>query len=341
MPRYITIAPDQWTPRGEALAPGGARHKPMVVWSGIPGERAKVRVLGGGQHQDRAEWVEAREPSPHRVDPACEQYTRCGGCPWMHLDAAGQERAHRALARTAFDQEGWRNIPIDAWHSSPDGLADFRHVVKLGIGLNDMGKTKIGAWGRGTRRIIPIPSCTVAHPTLNRVMTSLAHHVLDLEVWPWEPEDDRGVLRAAVLRASRTTGQVLITLVAARRSKRLRDLAEAVAGASSDVCGVWLHLNNDPGNAIYQRDDYGAVRALPIVGTDTIGETLNGVEYRIGPGDQASQARRSRGLYHRRNGNRPGQHPRIARPDRAISAANSSSAAAGRCSSPSGTARPS
>lgn len=284
MPPQPLVTPHRWTARGEAWVQGRGRSKPMVLWGGIPGETARVRILGEGQHQAYAEVLETKKPHADRVEPPCDRYRLCGGCPWMHLNPGAQERAHRELVADAFAQEGLE-VPIDAWHPSPDGLADFRHVVKLGIEKNDIGRTKIGAWGRNNRRVVPISKCVVAHPVLNQTMTSLAHHVLELDVWPWEAEEDRGVLRAAVLRASRSTGKVLITLIAARQSKRLRDLAEAVAGSVSAVTGVWLHLNNDPGNAIFGRDEMGAIRTLPMLGSDSITETLNGVEYRIGPGD--------------------------------------------------------
>ena len=285
MPSQTMVTPERWTSRGEAWVPGRGHRTPMILWGGIPGETARVRVMGAGQHQAFGEFLETKKPHDDRVEPACDRYFPCGGCPWMHLTPEAQERAHVWLLRDAFAEHGYDRVPVEAWHPSPDGAADFRHVVKLGIAKNELGKTKIGAWGRGTKRVVPISKCVVAHPILNQVMTSLAHHTLDLDVWPYEPQTDRGVLRAAVLRASRTTGKVLITLVAARQSKRLRDLADAVAGQVSNVAGVWLHLNDDKGNAIYQRDEMGMVRTLPMLGSDTISETLNGVEYRIGPGD--------------------------------------------------------
>lgn len=279
------VIPERWSPRGEAWVRGKGRHREMLVWSGIPGEGANVRAFAGGQHQVHAEWIGSKQPDPHRVEPPCERYTSCGGCPWMHLDPTGQEQAHVELVRDAFAEVGWDRAPIAAWHPSPDGLVDFRHVIKLGVGLNDDGRTRVGAWGRASRRIVPIPQCNVAKPVLRKVMVSFAHHTMALEVWPWEPGTDRGVLRAAVLRASRTTDEVVITLVAARSSPRLRDLAEAVAGACNEVVGVWLHLNDEPGNAIFARDDDGEIKSLPLVGKELLEEKLNGVTYRIGPGD--------------------------------------------------------
>src|SRR5690606_34409183 len=141
------------------------------------------------------------------------------------------------------------------------------------------------AWARNTRDVVPVPRCVVAAPVLNKVMVSLAHHAIELGVEPYDPASERGVIRSAVLRASRATGEVLITLVAARRSPRLSELAEEGARACNEVAGVWLHLNPEPGNATFARDEAGRVGVLPLLGKESIEERLGDVTYRVGPGD--------------------------------------------------------
>ncbi len=257
----------------------------MVVWGGIPGEAGVVRLLHKGAHQNHAEWVSAASPDRHRVVPPCDRYTPCGGCALMHLDAVGQELARRGLVRAALDGDGLRDLPIGAFHPSPDGLAAFRHVVKVGFGKSDLGRVRMGAWGRNSREIVPIPQCTVAAPVLRKVMVSLAHHTIGLGIEPYDDARHRGVLRAAILRASRSSGDVLVTLVAARRDPMLEELAEEVARGATEITGIWLHLNDAPGNALFSRDAFGSVGTVPLVGREWIEERLDGVAYRIGPGD--------------------------------------------------------
>ena len=142
-----------------------------------------------------------------------------------------------------------------------------------------------GPGGRHTRTVVPIPHCVVAAPALRAAMASVAHHVLELEIPPWDPGDDRGVLRAIVLRASRTTGDVVVTLVAARRVRVLTELAERIALECTEISGVVLHLNDEDGNAIYKRDMFGEIHTKVLRGSPYLEESLNGVRYRVGPGD--------------------------------------------------------
>jgi 23S rRNA (uracil1939-C5)-methyltransferase len=202
----------------------------------------------------------------------------------MHMDEAGQHDARRALVLDALGEEGLGDVPVGDVRKSPDGLSDFRWVVKLGVGVSDHGRLRIGAWGRRTRTIVPIPDCNVAAPALRKLMTPIAHHAKEMDLWPYNPETDKGVLRTIVLRGSRTTGEVLVTLVAGRRPRVLNEFATAI-GQDSDVVGVALHLNDDEGNAIFSRDEEGNIRTRMLTGRGHIDETLNGISYRIGPSD--------------------------------------------------------
>jgi 23S rRNA (uracil1939-C5)-methyltransferase len=283
MGKKVIVTPSSWMPRGEAKCVGGGQ-RPLVVWQGIPGETAKVDVLFKGQNQVFGRWMSSDTPSPHRVEPVCDKVGLCGGCPWMHLDADGQAQGHEAMVRDAFAYQGLPEPTFGAYHEAPEP-EDFRHVIKVGFARNDRGGLRMGAWGRRTREIIAIPKCNVAAPVLRKVMTSLAHHAIQLDIHPYDPRTERGILRSAVIRASASTGEVLLTLVAAKRTRFLTELAEAVAQGCSEVVGVWLHINSGPGNAIFVRDDQGVVGAVRLAGKEFIEDTLAGTTYRIGPGD--------------------------------------------------------
>jgi len=281
----IQVRPQRWTPKGETIVESKGRT-PLMVWSGIPGELSTVKVVHEGRNLTRALWVRAKDRSPHRVTPPCDRYEACGGCALMHLNAEGQEAVRRDLVGVALREEGMGSVHLGAFHSCPVGFEDFRYVVKLGIDHSPSNKIRVGAWGRRDRRVVPIPKCHVAAPVLNKTMKSLAHHIIDLDIHPYDFEVDKGVLRAVVLRASRTTNEVMITLVAGRWTKVLRDLAAKVAQAVSEVAGIWVHLNDTNSNAIFVHDpETGRVGVKPLEGKETIEETIGGVTYRIGPGD--------------------------------------------------------
>jgi 23S rRNA (uracil1939-C5)-methyltransferase len=281
MPIELQVTPTQWTARGEAAC--DVRGRPLRVWGGIVGESARVRVVGEGQNAAYAVFRESASPSPVRRDPSCPKVHTCGGCAFMHMTEDGARSARAAAVRAELDRHGVV-AEVTGPAPGPDGELGFRHVAKLMVGFSDHGRIRVGAPGRTTRTIVPIPECEVLAPALREVMIQAAHHIIDLNIAPYDPSNDRGVLRWVVLRGSRATGEVMVTLVAGRRTRELADLAEKIALASP-VAGVALHLTQQQGNAIFERDEEGAIRWLSLLGKRNLEEELNGVRYLVGPVD--------------------------------------------------------
>ncbi|MFH1469950.1 MAG: 23S rRNA (uracil(1939)-C(5))-methyltransferase RlmD [Pseudomonadota bacterium] len=282
--RTTRVTPDGYLPRGEALVSG--LRPPMAIWQGIAGEACQAHVYAPGPNRTLARWERALgQPHPHRVAPPCERYSTCGGCPWMHLDMAGQAEARLGLIRRAWAEAGIELAPPAVLQACPDGAQGYRHLVKLAVGRSDHGHIRLGAFGRSSRNVVPIPGCLATTPALRRAMVGVAHHVIRLDIWPFEAARRRGVLRYAILRQSRATGQILITIVAARRNPMLADLARALIEQIEGVVGVHLHLNDAPGNAFYALDEHGSVPTLRLEGAGEIEDELAGLRLPIGPAD--------------------------------------------------------
>lgn len=56
----------------------------------LPGERVKVRIYRNHKNYSEADLIAVLTPSPHRIDPKCPLFGRCGGCQYQHLTYAEQ-----------------------------------------------------------------------------------------------------------------------------------------------------------------------------------------------------------------------------------------------------------
>jgi 23S rRNA (uracil1939-C5)-methyltransferase/tRNA (uracil-5-)-methyltransferase len=56
----------------------------------LPGEKVRVRIYRNHKNFSEADLLEVLTPSPHRVDPQCPLFGRCGGCQYQHLAYAEQ-----------------------------------------------------------------------------------------------------------------------------------------------------------------------------------------------------------------------------------------------------------
>lgn len=283
-PREFEITPEGWLPRGEAVVHG--RRKQLVLWNAIPGEPAVAHLYHEGQTQDLARVLRpANKPHPLRREPPCDRFHVCGGCPLMHLVPEGQSRVRVHLVREALAEHGLAEHAPAEIVPSPDGDRDFRYVLKLAVGLSDQGHLRVGTFGRASRSVVPIPECLVTTNTLREGMMVLAHHVRELKLFPYDPEHDRGLLRSVLLRQSRLTGEVLVTVIAARKLPLLWDFAERISSGLSAVVGVHLHLNDGPGNQVFLRDAQGLGDTTRLSGKETLEEGQDGLRLRVGPSD--------------------------------------------------------
>ena len=72
------------------------------------------------------------DPSPHRIEPKCKRYDRCGGCPWMHLSNEGQDEAKLQLfARTMADAQAER-LDLAQQSSEKGESLDMSEVPSFG-----------------------------------------------------------------------------------------------------------------------------------------------------------------------------------------------------------------
>jgi len=283
----ITVTPQYYLTQGFAQAI--ERGRKVAVWSGIVGERADVVVQHVGKNRIRARFLataEGAEPHPGRREPPCEKYFACGSCPMMHLDDSAQQTARLHIMHRALEGVGLEDLTPDTIFSFDDDALGYRHVAKLAIGRSDRGQLRVGAYRRGTHDIVSIPECPVVTEGIRKAMRVTAHAIMDLELGPWLPDDRDGPMRHVVLRQSRTTGEVLATIIGGWHDRAFNELARRMTSIDANIVGVHLHINSKRGNSIfdYGEDDEGP-GFLKLAGVRTIQEDLHGLQMNIGPGD--------------------------------------------------------
>lgn len=159
--------------RIDALAAGGdgvARHEGRVFFVPLsaPGDRVRAEVVQVRPNFARAEIVELLEPGPGRREPACPYFGTCGGCSWLHLDAATQRAARLQIARDALRRiGGFEAIPEPEWLPSPVEFGYRAHArVSIAPGA-------IGFRMRQSDRVVDVAQCLVLDAMTQRALEAL------------------------------------------------------------------------------------------------------------------------------------------------------------------------
>ncbi len=159
----------------------------VFVRGALPGEMVEAEITERRSRFWRGRVTSVSEASPHRVDPACAWFGKCGGCDWLHADPNEQLRIkadvlHETLRRiggieTAVSvrslgrQTGWRTrvtLHVDAsgtpgfYAAGSHDLVAVDHCLQGAAGL-DLDEVLTARWPEVDRVEV---SCSAAGRSL-------------------------------------------------------------------------------------------------------------------------------------------------------------------------------
>jgi tRNA/tmRNA/rRNA uracil-C5-methylase (TrmA/RlmC/RlmD family) len=149
----------------------------------LPGEKVKVRVFRNHKNYSEADLVEVLVPSPHRIDPRCPLFGRCGGCQYQHLAYAEQLKWKRQQVEEVLKYMAGVEFAVAPVIASPQEfgyrskITPHFHAGRPVAGLGEAGlpgsstpatSIPIGFLKQGTRfEILDVPECPIATAEIN------------------------------------------------------------------------------------------------------------------------------------------------------------------------------
>ena len=158
MPTY-RITAEQMVTGGDCIS--SIDGKKVFVPLAIPGEELEIEITKEFRDYSQGRIVSVLTPSPHRVQPFCPRYGRCGGCNMMHIDGARQQELRTSILREAFQREGLEVPEIEVVAGADRG---YRARFQLHDG---------GLMERGSNTIIRLDGCACATPEVNRYLSEI------------------------------------------------------------------------------------------------------------------------------------------------------------------------
>jgi 23S rRNA (uracil1939-C5)-methyltransferase len=195
----------------EKLVDGGAglgRWEGRVVFvpGACPGEEVRARITTIKKSYAEAALESVEKPSPDRGVPPCPVFEECGGCQWQMLAYPAQLRAKVEILRENLRRIGKLEAPdLLPPIPSPRGF-EYRTRIQLKTDFTK-GRSLLGFYEEKTHEIVPIETCLIAHPILNRALAALRSLFSD----PAERPPD---LTDIHLHLARATGELLVRFFA-------------------------------------------------------------------------------------------------------------------------------
>src|SRR5713226_6996390 len=159
----------------ERILPGGlglahAEGKTIMVALAAPGDHLRVRVDRVKGNVSFASIEEIIEPSPHRVEPPCPYFGRCGGCDFQQLSYQAQLEAKVEIIRDCLRRLGGiENVPDFQIPPAPESW----HYRSRAQWQYDAIRQRLGYFESGSRRVCDVAECAVLASELQQTLENL------------------------------------------------------------------------------------------------------------------------------------------------------------------------
>ncbi len=165
---------------------GRDNGKAVFVPFTIDGERVSAKIVREKKQFAEAELIDLIEVSPHRVQPPCPYFGRCGGCSYQHIDYEHQLALKFHQVRDVLGRLGkLADVPMRPIIPSP---SSYRYRTRITVHAEDGA---VGFFRRESHRLIDIETCPISCDEINRKLAELrsqpvrdGHYTLRAESGP-------------------------------------------------------------------------------------------------------------------------------------------------------------
>jgi len=248
--------------KGVARANGKAAFVPYV----IDGETVSASITREHKKFLEAELESIVTASPHRVEPRCPYFGRCGGCVYQHIDYEHQLALKwRQVKETLRRIGGLKESPMRPLIPSP---IEYEYRNRITVHVRD---GVVGFFRRESNKLLDIESCPIALNEVNAKLAELrksrprdGHYTLRARVgWRVFTQANDAVAAAMLDLVDRLLGSATGTLIdaycgAGFFSKRLRGRFGKVIGIDWNQYAIAVAREDANENEVYVAADVEA-----------------------------------------------------------------------------------
>lgn len=270
--RIVTI--DGYNSSGLGVARIGGHV--VFVKNALLGEVCEVKILKVSRDIAYAKTTGIIKRSPRRVEPACENFGKCGGCDFMHMDYDEELELKRARVEDALRRVGGLSIDVPPV-AGADSVENYRNKAVYVIG-EEKGRAAAGFYRERSHEIVPVKTCAIQADAANRSAAALTKWMDDHQIRPYDETSRTGCIRRLFCRRAAATNTAQIALVAANNDiGGVDDLVGAILENCPETASIAINTDRSRGNAVFS----GSFETL--WGDSHITDILCGMEFRLSP----------------------------------------------------------
>ncbi|MET3730122.1 23S rRNA (uracil1939-C5)-methyltransferase [Fictibacillus halophilus] len=224
----------------------------LFVPNTLPGERAKIKVIGVKKGFGFGRLEELIEESPERVEPPCPIYKWCGGCQLQHLSYEGQLEYKRKLVEDVLTRIGkLEDVPVLPTLGMGEEPWRYRNKAQVPVGERN-GRIITGFYQKRSHEIVEMDSCIITGDTNDDAVQAVKEIVNQYNISAYNEEKHKGVLRHIIARYGKTTGDLMIVLVTnGQELPQRKKIVEDIRKALPEIKSIVQNVNSKRTNVIF------------------------------------------------------------------------------------------
>lgn len=244
----------------------------LFVRGAVTGDTAKILVVKENKSYGYGKLLEIVEPSPHRVEPGCGVFNKCGGCTMLAADYPFQLEMKRKKVEDALERIGLiKGVRVEGCLCG-EKHTHYRNKAQYPVCERD-GKLETGFYAPNSHRVVPWENCILQNPKITQIVNFAKKTADELKIKAYNEETKKGCLRHIYVRCGEA--EAMVVLVAAQNDKRFNVLAEKIKEEFPFVVGVVLNHNPKSTNLILGERD------TILWGRNYIFDKIGAVSYKI------------------------------------------------------------
>ncbi len=290
----VSLTIDDLAFGGEGV--GRADGYVIFVPGGVPGDRVRVRLEQTRSRFGRGRIESVEEPSPHRTEPPCPYFGRCGGCRLQHVAYPAQlafkaKQVADVLQRLG-ELGGFELRPI----IGAPAIYGYRNKMEFTIariprrGAGDGFAPAAEASEHGGRRdivvglheaerydsVLDVERCLLQSDGMNALLDEARRFFVEQRLSAYDQERGVGLLRFLMLREGRRTGEAMANVVTAEPAvSELAPLAERLCSRAPQASSVVMNVNPKKASVAVGVEEH------LLGGRDHIREKIGGLIFQI------------------------------------------------------------
>ena len=251
---------------------GVARIDGQVVFvhDAVRGEDCDILVMKVLKNVAFGKPVLRHSTSPHRQEPDCPYYGRCGGCDFRHLDYAEELWAKRQRVQDALTRIGGLDLTVEEILGAKNP-EHYRNKSQYPVGADG----SIGFFQARTHKVVPIRRCLIQTEAADRTAQAVGEWMRRYKISAYDETTGKGLVRHVCVRVNRKGESLCCVVVNGNKVPREPELAAYVTAAVPHTVGVLLNSNTRRGNVILG-DKYRT-----LFGRNYLMDTLCGLEFKL------------------------------------------------------------